>query len=222
MQSNTDIFFPIANNNTHYSAFVNDPSYTFASQSFPNPPNPLLPLPGPSTTKQATLFDQTWLPVSAPIAPTPSPSIFPPEHIIPSFSPYDFSPWYGPMYPQQSEQLTTPTVPPNNNMDILTRSEESHDAPNPTKKTIREWERHDKLKNDEYVLSFTATRVKCAGCLKEIKLDSRDGARFYPGFWQRHKRRCKGVKNRIVSQHLVPVNRLMIFMHLLDCCLASQ
>ena len=57
-----------------------------------------------------------------------------------------------------------------------------------------EAERIELLQNDEYVASFTEARVKCKKCRKSIKLDTRDGARFYLGFWLRHKRRCKGVE----------------------------
>jgi len=50
------------------------------------------------------------------------------------------------------------------------------------------------LQNDEYVDSFTEARANCAGCKKSIKLDTRDGARFYPGFWLKHRGRCKKVE----------------------------
>ncbi len=54
------------------------------------------------------------------------------------------------------------------------------------------------LQNDEYVTSFGATWVTCSGCRKIIKLDSRDGARYYPGFWVKHKGLCQGVTEKLV------------------------
>jgi len=54
---------------------------------------------------------------------------------------------------------------------------------NQRKKFLRELERYKILQKDEYILAFTCTTATCAGCTKEIELDSRDGARFYPGFW---------------------------------------
>jgi hypothetical protein len=55
------------------------------------------------------------------------------------------------------------------------------------------------LQNDEHVLSFTETQVCCAGCDKPIKLDDRDGAQYYLGFWLTHRRRCSGVTEGLVS-----------------------
>jgi hypothetical protein len=55
------------------------------------------------------------------------------------------------------------------------------------------------LQNDEYVLSFTEARVCCAGCLKQIKLDGRNGAEYYLRFWGIHRDRCSGVTEGIVS-----------------------
>ena len=60
------------------------------------------------------------------------------------------------------------------------------------------------LQNDEYVLAFTEITVTCAGCMKDLKLDSRDGARYYAGFWEKHKRRCQSVKD-MVSHFLLPL-----------------
>jgi len=57
-----------------------------------------------------------------------------------------------------------------------------------------EEERIEYLRNDKFIVSFTKARVTCAGCKKTIKLDTRNGARHYPGFWVRHREICKGVK----------------------------
>jgi hypothetical protein len=54
------------------------------------------------------------------------------------------------------------------------------------------------LQNDAYVMSFGETWVICAGCEKTIKLDSRNGARYYAGFWLRHKGLCPGVPKKMV------------------------
>ena len=58
-----------------------------------------------------------------------------------------------------------------------------------------EEERFKVLESDIYVLSFGETWVKCRGCKKKIKLDSREGARYYTGFWVRHRKGCKGIKD---------------------------
>jgi len=63
----------------------------------------------------------------------------------------------------------------------------------PVRKTRRsEGERIKIFQEDQLVLSFGRTWVKCRGCGKTIKLDSRNGARYYPSFWQKHKKKCKG------------------------------
>jgi len=49
------------------------------------------------------------------------------------------------------------------------------------------------LQSDKHIVSFTEARVTCAGCYRSIKLDTRNGARYYPGFWVRHRGKCKGV-----------------------------
>jgi len=64
----------------------------------------------------------------------------------------------------------------------------------------REKERKKVLQDDKFILSFKDTWVTCRGCGKIIKLDSRNGARYYPGFWEKHKKRCDGVKEEIVSR----------------------
>jgi len=54
----------------------------------------------------------------------------------------------------------------------------------PVRKTRRsEGERIKIFQEDPLVLSFGRTWVKCRGCGKTIKLDSRSGARYYPSFW---------------------------------------
>ena len=62
-------------------------------------------------------------------------------------------------------------------------------------KRRREEERIKVFENDKCILSFKETWVTCKGCRKIIKLDSRDGARYYPGFWVKHRKRCNGVKD---------------------------
>ena len=39
----------------------------------------------------------------------------------------------------------------------------------------------------------------CAGCNKTIQLDKRNGARYYPHFWAKHKKICVGVAEGTVS-----------------------
>ena len=59
-------------------------------------------------------------------------------------------------------------------------------------------ERYQQLKDDDYVLGFNAVEVKCSGCEGVIKLDRRDGAKYYLGLWHKHKRSCRGVKEKMV------------------------
>ena len=40
--------------------------------------------------------------------------------------------------------------------------------------------------------------MTCSGCMKRIKLDSRNRARYYPGFWLKHKGICPGVTEKMV------------------------
>jgi len=88
-------------------------------------------------------------------------------------------------------------------------SREDHPSAIPVKPSVRktrvqnrkrlgEEGRIEFLQNDEYILSFRETRVTCAGCRKKIRLDSRNGARYYPGFWLKHKDRCSGVEAKMV------------------------
>ena len=49
------------------------------------------------------------------------------------------------------------------------------------------------MQNDKFIVSFTEARVICAGCQQSIKLDTRNGARYYPGLWVRHRGICKSV-----------------------------
>jgi len=66
------------------------------------------------------------------------------------------------------------------------------------RKRLGEEGRKEYLQNDAYLMSFGKTWVTCAGCRNIIKLDSRKGARYYAGFWLRHKGHCPGVKKEIV------------------------
>jgi len=92
--------------------------------------------------------------------------------------------------------MANPKVPPKKKRGSRRRSAVLSTA-NQRKKSLRELERAKIMQKDEYILSFTETTATCAGCMKKIKLDSRDGARFYPGFWYNHKRRCQTVKGMV-------------------------
>ena len=59
-------------------------------------------------------------------------------------------------------------------------------------------ERLRKLLHDDFVINFNEVQVTCSGCESSIKLDRRDGAKYYLGLWNRHKRRCRGVKDNMV------------------------
>ena len=59
-------------------------------------------------------------------------------------------------------------------------------------------ERLRKLMHDDFVINFNEVQVTCSGCESSIKLDRRDGAKYYLGLWNRHKRRCRGVKDNMV------------------------
>ena len=48
-------------------------------------------------------------------------------------------------------------------------------------KRLTEEERFHTLEYDEYVLTFNEARVVCSGCEATVKLDNRDGARYYLG-----------------------------------------
>ena len=97
----------------------------------------------------------------------------------------------------------TPQSPPDN-----TRRRRSSVKPN-SKPSVRktrvrnrerlgEEGRIELLQGDEYIMSFGATWVTCSGCMKRIKLDSRNRARYYPGFWLKHKGICQGVTAKMV------------------------
>jgi hypothetical protein len=58
------------------------------------------------------------------------------------------------------------------------------------RRRLDEAKRFESLQNDEHVLSFTPTEVKCAKCMKIIQLDGRKGARYYASFWRKHKAHC--------------------------------
>jgi len=156
-------------------------SYTMFKSPLPSSPNPstfyaplLPPPPNPST-----LFDPPlYLPPSTNSATLPDLSCFP-IHVKGIF----------PKKKSPTRQKSGSAIP---------------NTLNQRKKLLRELKRLEVLQNDEYILALTGTTVTCAGCMKEIKLDSRDGAWFYPGFWHKHKRRCQSVKN-MVSHLLLPL-----------------
>ena len=66
------------------------------------------------------------------------------------------------------------------------------------RKRLGKEDRIKSLQKDEYVMSFGETWVTCAGCRKTIKLDSRNEARYYLGFWFTHKGLCPGVEGKMV------------------------
>lgn len=48
------------------------------------------------------------------------------------------------------------------------------------------------LKEDVWTSDVKANSVFCNGCKRKIKLDSR--YRFYLGFWEKHRDRCRGIR----------------------------
>lgn len=68
-----------------------------------------------------------------------------------------------------------------------------------TRRRLNERQRLEILQNDEFILSFSPTKVDCAGCGKTIQMDKRNNAHYYPHFWVKHKSRCAGVARGIVS-----------------------
>jgi hypothetical protein len=92
--------------------------------------------------------------------------------------------------------------------DPYTRGSAMSIAESPVQRTrprhnLNEGQRRNRLQNDEDVLSFCPTHVTCAGCGTTIKLDDRNGARYYPTFWLRHKGLCAGVE-KLVSLIMIP------------------
>ena len=147
------------------------------------PPNTstqfIQPLPLPLSINSATLSDLPWL---------NGPS--------PSFAPHTIS---VSGVPHENEALeANPKVLPKKRRGSCQRSA-ILSTTNQRKKFLRELKRFKVMQKDKYIFSFTETTATCAGCTKEIKLDSRDGARFYPGFWYNHKRRCKDVVSTFFS-----------------------
>jgi len=126
-----------------------------------------------------------------------SPPIHPPHSYFPNqFLPFE-APWFAesatsnlPLHDDSHDQPAGQST---------SSPETTESAASPTTPTHRvqkgkrqcEAKRINTLQNDEYVESFTGTRVICVACHKSIKLDTRDGARFYPGFWLKHRGRCK-------------------------------
>jgi hypothetical protein len=76
------------------------------------------------------------------------------------------------------------------------------------KRMNREEERIAFLKNDDNIESFTSSRATCSACWKRIKLDTRDGARFYVGAWVRHKTCCKEIKKRNSKLLVTPLREI--------------
>jgi hypothetical protein len=62
------------------------------------------------------------------------------------------------------------------------------------RENLNESKREAALATDDFVLSFTESEVTCAACRGVYKLDDRRGARFYLGFWKKHKRLCQGIE----------------------------
>jgi hypothetical protein len=77
-------------------------------------------------------------------------------------------------------------------------------TPSQGKKLLRELKRKQHLQNDEFILSCTETTATCAACMMVYKLDKRNGARYYVSFWEKHRERCKEIKE-MVSHFLLPL-----------------
>ena len=151
----------------------------------PLPPNssipfgPSLPLPSPNPP---TSFGPPL-----PLPPPTNSSINSPTPSFPTLAPQDAIPVQGPPVPTRKKRS-------------LSRQKSGSAIPsthNQRRKLLKELKRCEALQNDEYILAFTGTTVTCAGCTKVLKLDSRDGAWYYPGFWHKHKRRCQSVKDMV-------------------------
>ncbi|KAJ7617724.1 hypothetical protein FB45DRAFT_932530 [Roridomyces roridus] len=56
-------------------------------------------------------------------------------------------------------------------------------------------ERYDKLQADEWTAAVDIQRVLCRGCGGTTLLDQREGMRYYPGAWNKHRGRCRKIKS---------------------------
>ena len=83
--------------------------------------------------------------------------------------------------------------PPRGPTPIPRRSVRPRTAPNKRQKRLNEFERFTRLQNDEDVTDFNEGEVLCAGCGGWTKLDTRNGATYYAGFWLKHKWICRSV-----------------------------
>ena len=133
-----------------------------------------------------------------------SSSSIPPAVVVPS----EVGQCYPSAYnlPLQSFSVEHPQVTPGSPSDNTRRRRSVKPSAKPSvrKTRVRNRERLNEegriklLQGDEYIMSFGATWVTCSGCRKRIKLDSRKRARYYPGFWVKHKGICPGVTEKMV------------------------
>ena len=121
----------------------------------------------------------------------------------PSFYQHDNSP---PPQGSSMDDITLPPATPGHSNNSSQRQRSVIPATSPVRKTrtrngkcLGVEQRKQKLQNDEYVLSFESTKVTCAGCRKEITLDSRNGAQYYLRAFRNHKKVCRGVRDGMVS-----------------------
>ncbi|KAJ6467654.1 hypothetical protein C8R47DRAFT_1201070 [Mycena vitilis] len=64
-------------------------------------------------------------------------------------------------------------------------------SPSGKKSSRAESQRRHALESDEWTVLVFPHKVVCRGCRRIIKLDRRN--RYYPGLWEKHRERCKGV-----------------------------
>ncbi|KAF8873149.1 hypothetical protein BD779DRAFT_1477162 [Infundibulicybe gibba] len=66
-----------------------------------------------------------------------------------------------------------------------------------TRKVMDKAARIDYLRKDRWTVGVMATTVQCAGCGKTVRLDGR--SEYYPGLWDKHKGKCKGIQSEIAE-----------------------
>jgi len=198
---------------------VNDGAPGFPQQHFPSPyyHNKFLPLQsfsmvGPAAS--SSIPDGT--------------SGIPQQHYPSAYYPYNFLPFHGfsmDSYTAYPEKVASTSLSDDSKGDHPSAIPATKPPVRKTRvqnrKRLGEEGRIEFLQNDEYILSFRETRVTCAGCRKKIRLDSRNGARYYPGFWLKHKDRCSGVEAKMVR---ILSGKFCVFnlTRVIDCCKAQR
>jgi hypothetical protein len=219
MHSTNDSFPKFAN---FFQYFANDINFTLASTSFPDP-HPTVTInagaqsfPCPSLNFDSPLkFDSKLNDADFTLAPC-----FPHSPLLPLTDAMAFNLWLNEqtanihMLPQgqvsihelipprylslpNQESASSAAIRKKDQQSARRRRSVRQDRS--TKQRLNEAERYALLWNDEYIVSFNRTEVTCSGCMGAYKLDSRKKAVYYPGLWNKHKRRCPGIQDGIVS-----------------------